>query len=280
MEKTYADFDEPGDVKPYFVDGARAYFRRLGGDPDNAMRLAAWAQHWREAQRAMQRSGGSAQIAVEDFGRRGVMVTASGRLIADVFHVYKLGPGGIGRGESHGWFIDKARVAELGIERGTNDAVLLTPALERITGEPVSLVTLRDVAYGPSAKIMQPRMRPIELRSRRELLGLSEAALGVALGELGRRAPIRRDTIHRWEVGREPIPTHVPERLAVIEKITAGFVEKAAADLAAWEGLDDDEGAQAASGQNWATARWTRHVYATASHQAERLPDDQDLQGA
>ena len=56
---------------------------------------------------------------------------------------------------------------------------------------------------------------------------------------------------------------------------SAGFVEKAAADLAAWEGLDDDEDAQAASGQTWATARWTRHVYATASRQAERLPDDQ-----
>lgn len=253
---TYADIDTTGPIKPYFLDQARAYFRRLGGDPEHAGKLAAWAQHWREDHAAFLAGGGERDEA-DVMARRAVLITEGGDLVADVFHVYD------DTGRSRGWYIDKARLRELGVDEKPNDARLASPAIERTLGERVSIVTLRDVAFGPGAAVMSERMPATELRARRELLGLTEEAFGAAVGELRGRDPIRKDTVHRWESGREPVPAHMGATLESLEDMAAALVDEIRADPAAWSGVTDATAAQR-TGRSWATARWVRHAYARA----------------
>lgn len=101
------------------------------------------------------------------------------------------------------------------------------------------------------------RMEPGELRARREYLGLTQDALGVALGRDG--SSVRADTIRRWESGREPIPYGVRGEIAAIEARTQTFVD----DLRERPGeqvfhATDDE--VRFGTLDWATARWWRHA--------------------
>ena len=95
-------------------------------------------------------------------------------------------------------------------------------------------------------------MEPAELHARREYLGLTQEALGVALGG------VRGDTIRRWESGRDPIPYAVPDEVARVEAKTQAFVD----DLRArpyeqvFYGTDDEV---RFGTLDWCTARWWRH---------------------
>lgn len=64
-------------------------------------------------------------------------------------------------------------------------------------------------------------MNGIELRSRREALGLNQADLGELLG-------VRQATISTWESGRRLVPAGVSGELNVIEEQVEAIVDQAA----------------------------------------------------
>ena len=111
-------------------------------------------------------------------------------------------------------------------------------------------------ARGAGGLVTQARMVPAELRARREYLGLTQDALGVALARDG--APVRGDTIRRWESGREPIPYRVPDQIEAVERRTDAFIEALRDNTDEQVFYDTDVEARFIS-IDWATARWWRH---------------------
>lgn len=109
----------------------------------------------------------------------------------------------------------------------------------------------------------QERMDPDELRARREYLGFTEQAFGVAVGMLTDRPPVRKDTVHRWESGRDPIPYGLPDTLALLERQTDDLVAGMIAGLRRGDRVvwaEHDDAARFLGRRDWATARWWRHA--------------------
>lgn len=63
-------------------------------------------------------------------------------------------------------------------------------------------------------------MKPIELRSRREALGLSQRDLAKQLGNA-------QNTVSQWEAGKRLIPQDVERVLATLEKQVSLMIEQA-----------------------------------------------------
>lgn len=115
------------------------------------------------------------------------------------------------------------------------------------------------------------RMDGLELKARREYLGLTLDAAALLLG-------VRQDTLRRWESGREPIPYRVPDELGTAERFTKGVVEDIITTL---EGsptpivhvYSTDELLLAGAAGRWSgecpwvTARWWRHAATRAAAQ-------------
>lgn len=119
------------------------------------------------------------------------------------------------------------------------------------------------------------RMDGLELKARREYLGLTLDAAALMLG-------VRQDTLRRWESGRDPIPYRVPAELHTAERFTQRIVEDIITTLA---GSPDpivhvystDEAVLAGVPGRWdvecpwITARWWRHVATRAAPQVPGL---------
>jgi hypothetical protein len=114
------------DVHPYFVDKARAVFRRAEGDPDRAGALAAWAQ--------------AAQA--EPNSRRRVLVAEDGTLVAEARHV----PGRVGA----------AYITSVADQRDADlvklEVGLAAAQLGRRYGQSVIVVTYSDVCSGQAVR--------------------------------------------------------------------------------------------------------------------------------
>jgi len=84
-------------------------------------------------------------------------------------------------------------------------------------------------------------MTPIELRARREALGLSQGLLADWLG-------VRQATVSRWEAGKQPIPGDHPgepgveAKLARLEDAVEGLIDRAVAAIDAAADAADDDG--------------------------------------
>ncbi len=63
-------------------------------------------------------------------------------------------------------------------------------------------------------------MTPLELRARREALGLSQGLLASLLGNA-------QNTVSQWENGRRAIPGDVDETLARYEEVVESLVDEA-----------------------------------------------------
>lgn len=63
-------------------------------------------------------------------------------------------------------------------------------------------------------------MNPIELRSRREALGLSQVSLADLLG-------VKQDKVSLWEYGKRPIPEGIDRHLAEWEETVEELVDAA-----------------------------------------------------
>ena len=248
------------EVQPYFLDNAREVLRHAGGDPDKAGPLAEWAQDQRET---MPQPDGGGVEQIERSRHHGVIVAEDGQIVAHTW----IPTDRLGRATS--WHVRKEDLERHGVTADRTAVDLAQGALVQAIGQQVIHVTMSEVCFGAGKPVMAPRMSPLELRARRELTGLSEAAFGAAIGHLGGRSPIRQDTVQRWERGKEPVPAHMPGRLAAIEDATRALVATIQDDFDAWVDVADDDDAQTRTGQPWATTRWVRHAYALARHGVE-----------
>ena len=61
-------------------------------------------------------------------------------------------------------------------------------------------------------------MDPIELRARREALGLSQSELATLLG-------VKQNTWSQWETGKRGVPDGVGEELARLEEVVEDLVD-------------------------------------------------------
>lgn len=81
-------------------------------------------------------------------------------------------------------------------------------------------------------------MRPIEVKARREALGLSQDRLADWLD-------VKRATVSRWETGRQPIPDGVGDDLLDLEvsvgELVAAYVRSGRAGEALLVSEGDDE---------------------------------------
>lgn len=66
----------------------------------------------------------------------------------------------------------------------------------------------------------------IEIKARREALGLTQVDLGTLLG-------VPQSTLDSWEKGRRPIPAGIPDELALIERRLDKIVERMIEDAQA-----------------------------------------------
>lgn len=108
------------------------------------------------------------------------------------------------------------------------------------------------------------RMDPGELQAVREYLGLTQDGLADMLA-------VRKDTLRRWESGRDPIPHRVREEVEQIEAYTAAAVGEVvdalrdARDPAVVVYRTDEQMHAARPGTGHLPARWWRHVVMRAA---------------
>lgn len=91
---------------------------------------------------------------------------------------------------------------------------------------------------------MVPRVNPLEVRARREALGLSQGLLASLLG-------VAQATVSNWEAGKRAIPEGLSEDLAVQEEIVEDLVDLATELLDAAEGDPVSLAVYATDGELW-----------------------------
>lgn len=118
-----------GAPNAYFTSKARDVFARAEGDPDQADRLAVWAQDAKQ----------------QGDMRRGVIVAEDGELIAGT-RMYT----GAGGGGPIVWYVDAEDAHRYGLT--ATEVGLATSALHRILGRRVIHVAAREICTGPGRK--------------------------------------------------------------------------------------------------------------------------------
>lgn len=111
-------------IHPYFIDKARRWMCHVGGRPQDAMALAAWAQE------------------AHDLGdrRRGVIVAQDGTLVAHTHEAVHLGVYSV--------LVDSDDLVALTGRAEPAGLGLALDAIRHATGQPVGYASYRDMCQG------------------------------------------------------------------------------------------------------------------------------------
>ena len=164
---------------PYYIAKARAAFEAVGGDPANALPLAAWAEnlhnHWDERRPRL----------------AGVIVAADGTILAETIHLQATNstPGVT--------IVADDYLEALGLDDFSRELGHAMSTCHRKLGQPVAHVKLGELT-GQAPKDRASTMTAADFAATR-------LTLGVSADDFAQRMGVNPRTVRSWESGRDRI---------------------------------------------------------------------------